>query len=56
MVGLHVSQSPWFGLGYGEMPEDINHSIDSLWLVLASNPASLALFLSRFRLWGLQPF
>ena len=35
LVGLHVSQSPWFGLGYGELPEDINHSIDSLWLVLA---------------------
>lgn len=35
MVGLYVSQSPWFGLGYGEMPEEINHSIDSLWLVLA---------------------
>jgi len=35
MVGLYVSQSPWFGLGYGEMPQEINHSIDSLWLVLA---------------------
>ena len=35
MVGLYVSQSPWFGLGYGEMPEEINHSIDSLWLVSA---------------------
>lgn len=30
-----VSQSPWYGLGYGEPPEDLNHSIDSLWLVLA---------------------
>jgi len=30
-----VSQSPWYGLGYGELPEDLNHSIDSLWLVLA---------------------
>jgi hypothetical protein len=34
MVGLYVSQSPWFGLGYGELPDEINHSIDSLWLVL----------------------
>jgi hypothetical protein len=35
MVGLYVSQSPWFGIGFGELPEEINHSIDSLWLVLA---------------------
>jgi hypothetical protein len=34
MVGLYVSQSPWFGLGDGPLPEEINHSIDSLWLVL----------------------
>ncbi len=34
-VGLYVSQSPWFGLGFGELPEEINHSIDSLWLVLS---------------------
>jgi hypothetical protein len=30
-----VSQSPWFGLGYGMLPDDLNHSLDSLWLVLA---------------------
>jgi hypothetical protein len=34
-----VSPSPWFGLGFGPYPDlgpfDINHSIDSLWLVTA---------------------
>ena len=32
-----VSRSPWYGLGYGLVPDadDINHSIDALWLVLA---------------------
>ena len=30
-----VSQSPWYGLGYGLQPDDINHSINSLWLVSA---------------------
>ena len=34
-VSFYVAQSPWFGLGYGEHPEDISHSIDLLWLVLA---------------------
>ncbi len=34
-VIYYVSQSPWYGLGYGIQPDDINHSIDSLWLVLA---------------------
>jgi hypothetical protein len=34
-VIFFVSQSPWYGLGYGPAPDDINHSIDSLWLVLA---------------------
>ena len=34
-VNLYVSQSPWFGLGFGDLPEEINHSIDSLWLVLS---------------------
>lgn len=34
-VIYYVSQSPWYGLGYGSTPEEINHSIDSLWLVLA---------------------
>jgi hypothetical protein len=35
LVDQYVSQSPWFGLGFGELPEEINHSIDSLWLVLS---------------------
>jgi len=32
-----VSLSPWYGLGFGPVPDafDINHSIDSLWLVTA---------------------
>jgi hypothetical protein len=32
-----VTPSPWYGLGFGPYPEelDINHSIDSLWLVAA---------------------
>jgi hypothetical protein len=34
-VIYYVSQSPIFGLGFGALPDDINHSIDSLWLVLA---------------------
>jgi hypothetical protein len=34
-VIFYVSQSPWYGLGFGVPPDDINHSIDSLWLVLA---------------------
>jgi hypothetical protein len=34
-VNLYVAQSPWFGLGFGQRPEEINHSIDSLWLVLS---------------------
>jgi hypothetical protein len=44
MVGLYVSQSPWYGLGFGPLPEEINHSIDSLWLILsiqAGYPAAL---------------
>ena len=51
MVGLYVSQSPWFGLGYGVMPEEINHSIDSLWLVLAIRsgyPGAVLVALSLF--------
>jgi hypothetical protein len=35
LVLAHLSTSPWFGLGFGELPPDINHSIDSLWLVLS---------------------
>jgi hypothetical protein len=35
-VIFYVSQSPWYGLGYGPAPDEINHSIDSLWLVLAT--------------------
>jgi hypothetical protein len=34
-VMTYVSQSPWFGLGFGELPDELNHSIDSLWLVLS---------------------
>lgn len=34
-VLAHLSKSPWFGMGFGELPPDINHSIDSLWLVLS---------------------
>jgi hypothetical protein len=34
-VIFYVSQSPWYGLGYGLYPDEISHSIDSLWLVLA---------------------
>ncbi len=34
-VIYYVSYSPWFGLGFGQMPEEIDHSIDALWLVLA---------------------
>jgi len=34
-VLAYVSQSPWFGAGFGELPEELNHSIDSLWLVLS---------------------
>jgi hypothetical protein len=32
-----VSMSPWYGLGFGPYPDalEINHSIDSLWLVAA---------------------
>jgi hypothetical protein len=52
MVGLYVSQSPWFGLGYGEMPEEINHSIDSLWLVLALQSGYPGPFLVAFSLAG----
>jgi hypothetical protein len=51
MVGLYVSQSPWVGLGYGERPEEINHSIDSLWLVLAIRsgyPGAVLVALSLF--------
>ncbi|MGA7324736.1 MAG: hypothetical protein WBX25_09695 [Rhodomicrobium sp.] len=25
---------PWYGHGYGTLPDDLNHSIDSLWLML----------------------
>ena len=34
-VMTYVSQSPWFGLGFGELPDEIHHSINSLWLVLS---------------------
>jgi hypothetical protein len=50
-VGLYVSQSPWVGLGYGEMPEELNHSIDSLWLVFSLRsgiPCAVLVALSLF--------
>lgn len=36
-VSNAVGLSPWYGLGFGPYPEvlDINHSVDSLWLVAA---------------------
>jgi len=34
-VTYYVGQSPWFGLGFGQLPEEIAHSIDSLWLILS---------------------
>jgi hypothetical protein len=34
-VTLYVSTSPWYGLGFGILPDPIKHSIDSLWLTLA---------------------
>ena len=46
---FYVSQSPWFGLGYSVPPDDINHSIDSLWLVLsihAGVPGAVFTFLA----------
>ncbi len=49
MVTPYISQSPWFGLGFGLLPEEINHSIDELWLVLAIHygwPGSILVGLS----------
>lgn len=48
-VLAHVSQSPWYGLGYGVLPEEINHTIDALWLVLAIHsgfPGAILTFFS----------
>jgi hypothetical protein len=50
-VIFYVSQSPWYGLGYGLAPDEINHSIDSLWLVLAIHsgfPGAVLVALSLF--------
>ncbi|HZS55740.1 MAG TPA: hypothetical protein VFA65_15160 [Bryobacteraceae bacterium] len=33
-VTPYIAQSPWFGLGFGTLPDELNHSIDELWLVL----------------------
>jgi hypothetical protein len=54
LVTAGVSGSPWFGLGYPPYPNvfdefDTNHSIDSLWLVLAIEggvPAAILVALS----------
>jgi len=51
-VLYYVSYSPWFGLGYGALPEEINHSIDSLWLVLSINAGEPAAFLVALTLMG----
>jgi hypothetical protein len=53
MVGVAVHDSPWFGLGIGPYPEDyeINHTIDSLWLILALRfgiPCAIFVALSMF--------
>jgi hypothetical protein len=48
-VLAHISYSPWFGLGYGVLPEEINHTIDALWLILAIHagfPGAALTFLS----------
>jgi hypothetical protein len=45
----HLSLSPWFGLGYGVLPEEINHTIDAMWLVVAIHsgyPGAVLTFLS----------
>ena len=55
MVTLYVSQSPWFGLGFGELPEEINHSIDSLWLVLSIQSGYPGAVLVGLSLMGAAP-
>lgn len=55
-VTAYVSQSPWFGLGYGPLPEELNHSIDSLWLVLAIEAGYPGAVLVALSLMGANPF
>jgi hypothetical protein len=48
-VTYYVSLSPWHGIGYGTLPDEINHSIDSLWLVLSIHsgyPGAILTFLT----------
>jgi len=47
---FYVSQSPWYGLGYGPVPDEIDHSIDSLWLVLAIHSGFVGAALVMFSL------
>ena len=51
-VMFFVSQSPWYGLGYGLLPDDINHSINSLWLVVAIHSGFLGIALVALSLIG----
>jgi len=51
-VIFYVTQSPWFGLGYGAPPDEINHSIDSLWLVLSIHSGYPGAILTAFSLVG----
>lgn len=55
LVDQYVSQSPWFGLGFGELPEEINHSIDSLWLVLSIQAGVPGAVLIGLSLIGAKP-
>jgi hypothetical protein len=54
-VTAYVSQSPWFGLGLGPLPDEINHSIDSLWLVLAIEAGYPGAVLVALSLMGANP-
>lgn len=54
-VHLYVSQSPWFGLGFGKLPEEIDHSIDSLWLVLSIRSGYPGAVLVALSLLGARP-
>jgi hypothetical protein len=55
MVTLYVSQSPWFGLGFGKLPDEIDHSIDSLWLVLSIQSGYPGAVLVGLSLMGAAP-
>jgi hypothetical protein len=51
-VMAYVSQSPWFGLGFEVTPEEINHSIDALWLVLSIQYGYAGAILTAIALMG----